>query len=68
MRFKINIYVAFSILIFHVFNFSFSQNESALSKAQKKEIQKLLIGVKKIILKFLMKRICYFKVLILIMV
>ena len=41
MRFKINIYVAFSILIFHVFNFSFSQNESALSKAQKKRYKKI---------------------------
>ena len=40
MRFKINIYIAFLILIFHVFNFSFSQSELPLSKAQKKEIQK----------------------------
>ena len=37
-RFKINFYLTF--LIFHVFSFSFSQSELALSKAQKKEIQK----------------------------
>ena len=40
MRLKINIYIAFLILIFHVSNFSFSQSELTLSKAQKKEIQK----------------------------
>ena len=37
-RFKINFYLAF--LIFHVFSFSFGQSEFALSRAQKKEIQK----------------------------
>ena len=39
MRFKINFYLTFSILIFHVFNFSFSQSELTLSN-HKKEIQK----------------------------